>query len=278
MAMMRLAKQIEILHKNNYLGQFLMYYKRYFYFLIFLLVSVLLSPQIYALPDCGTIIPKEFRLEKLTNGTGYTQYEDVFIGVKTEDPLFEQLFKLHVARFNNISGSIIKFKNGHKEIYRSAILSENIALLSELVKERNVKTIVVLTSSKLFDIAPWLDKERKIFAALGGEHFLQILDFDSHFDVNDKKEVEKNNKIIASIIKLIANANGNVLIHCLGGEHKTEMVFEPMQKCINKVDNENIVQRYKCHTGWRDDSDLGGYRENNVKFILEFPCSLISDM
>ena len=256
-----------------------MYNKFQFYSIICLLVAcVLASGQVSALPDCGTTIPKDFRLKKLTNGTGYTQYEDVFIGVAQEDPLFEQLFKLHVAKFDNISGSIIRFKNGPKEVYRSAILSENIALLSELVKERNVKTIIVLTSSKLFDTTSWIDKERTIFAALGGEHFIHILDFDSHFDMQDRKEVERNNAIIASIIRLIANSNGNVLIHCLGGEHKTEMVFEAMQKCINKVNNANIVQRYKCHTGWMGSKNKGGYRENNVNFILEFPCNVIDGM
>lgn len=267
MVMMKLVRLIEILLK-----------KRLRFFLFGYFILTFNSLEALANKDCRTIIPKEFRLEKLTNGTGYTQYEDVFIGVKTEDPLFEQLYKLHVAKFNNISGSIVRFKNGPKEVYRSAILTENIALLSELVKDRNVKTILVLTNSKLFDTTPWLDKERKIFATLGGEHFLQILDFDSHFDMKDKKEVEKNNKIIASITKLIANANGNVLIHCLGGEHKTEMVFEAMQKCINKVDNENIIQRYKCHTGWMDKENKGGYRENDVNFILNYPCDLIGNM
>lgn len=236
------------------------------------------AKQTFAAYDCGTTIPKDLRLEKLHFGTGYTQYEDVFIGVSKEDPLFEQLFKLHVAKFNNISGSIIRFKNGQKEVYRSAILSENIALLSELVKKRNVKTIVVLTSSKIFDITPWLDKERSIFAALGGTQFLHILDFDSHFNIQNASEVLQVNATIASIVKLIANADGNVLIHCLGGEHKTELVFEAMQKCLNKVDTDNIIQRYKCHTGWVNSTKPGGFRENNVNFILDFPCALINDM
>jgi hypothetical protein len=236
------------------------------------------AKQALGLYDCGTTIPKDLRLKKLSNGTGYTQYEDVFIGVSKEDPLFEQLFKLHVAKFNNISGSVVKFKNGQKEVYRSAILSENIDLLSELVKERNVKTIIVLTTSKIFDITPWLDKERSIFAALGGTQFLHILDFDSHFNIQDKSEVSQVNTTIASIIKLIANANGNVLIHCLGGEHKTELVFEAMQKCLNKVDLDNIIKRYKCHTGWINNDNPGGFRENNVKFILDFPCALLKDM
>lgn len=229
--------------------------------------------------DCNANIPKDFRLKNLSNGIHYTKYEkEIGEAFHTDKILFEKLFKLHVAKYSNISGSIINFKEKPKKIYRSAILSENLALLSELVKERNVKTIVFLTSSKLFDTTSWLDKERKIFATLGGEHFLQILDFDSHFDINDEKEVDKNNKKITSIIKLIANANGNVLIHCLGGEHKTEMVFEAMQKCMNKVDNENIIQRYKCHTGWMDIQNKGGYRENNVNFILKFPCEMINDM
>jgi hypothetical protein len=254
-------------------------YNKFQLFLVFIMFGLIFSAkQALGLYDCGSTIPKDLRLEKLSNGTGYTRYEDIFIGVPKEDPLFEQLFKLHVAKFNNISGSIVRFKNGSKEVYRSAILSENIALLSELVKERNVNTIIILTTSKIFDITPWLDKERSIFAALGGMQFLHILDFDSHFNIQNESEVRQVNAIIASIIKLIANANGNVLIHCLGGEHKTELVFEAMQKCLNKVDTDNIVKRYKCHTGWENSSNPGGFRENNVNFILDFPCALINEM
>tara|TARA_B110000503_G_C7169209_1_gene423454 strand:- start:277 stop:1044 length:768 start_codon:yes stop_codon:yes gene_type:complete len=251
-------------------------------FRLFLALSIIIlfffAKQSLALCDCSTTIPKDLRLKKLHFGTGYTQYEDVFIGIAKEDPLFEQLFKIHVAKFNNITGSIIKFKNGQKEVYRSAILSENIALLSELVKERNIKTIVVLTTSKIFNINPWIDKERSIFSALGGTQFLHILDFDSHFNIQNESEVHLVNAMIVSIVKLITNADSNVLIHCLGGEHKTELVFEVMQKCLNKVDVNNIIQRYKCHTGWVNNTNPGGFRENNVKFILDFPCDLINDI
>lgn len=256
-----------------------MYNKFWLFSVLGLLFCLIFSAKkTLALCDCGITIPEDLRLKKLHFGTGYTQYEDVFIGIAKEDPLFELLFKLHVAKFNNISGSIVRFKNEQKEVYRSAILSENIALLSELVKDRNVKTIIVLTTSKIFDITSWLDKERAIFAALGGAQFLHILDFDSHFNMQNDSEVQRIHTIITSIIKLIANANGNVLIHCLGGEHKTELVFEAIQKCLNKVDGDNIIQRYKCHTGWIDTTNPGGYRESNIKFILDFPCDLINDI
>lgn len=229
--------------------------------------------------DCGPTIPKESRLKKLDYGIGYTKFEkEIGEAFHKDKFLFEQLFKLHVAKFSNISGSVIKFKKSQKDIYRSAILSENIALLSELVKTRGVKSIVVLTNSKIFDIVPWIDKERAAFSALGGAKFIHILDFDCDFDFTNKVEVRRARTKVASIIKLIASTEGNVLIHCLGGEHRTELIFEIMQKCINKLDMNNIIQRYKCHTGWENSINKGNFRQNNIDFIRDFPCALISDL
>ena len=142
-----------------------------------------------ALCDGGSTIPKEFRLEKLSNGTGYTQHEkEIGEAFHKDKALFEQLFKLHIAKYSNTSGSIVKFKNSSKEVYRSAILSENLALLSELVKKRNVQSIVVLTNSKIFNIAPLINKEREFFIVLGGKQFNHILDFDCDFDHNNTKD------------------------------------------------------------------------------------------
>lgn len=246
--------------------------------IIFNLSYMLLVGKAFSICDCSLTIPIELRLERLDYGVGYTKYETEFNGVSEDDVLFEQLFKLHVAKFNNISGSIIKFKKASKHVYRSAILAENIALLSELVKTRNVKSIVVLTNSKIFDIKPWIEKERLIFATLGGINFIHILDLDSHLNINNKLEVQNTYITITSIIKIIANTDGNVLIHCLGGEHKTEMVFEVMQKCLNKINMDNIIKRYKCHTGWENKTNKGGFRKKNLDFIQNFPCVLINDL
>jgi hypothetical protein len=232
-----------------------------------------------AVCDCQSTLPYALRLEKLCHGTSYTQYEkEIGEAFHKDKALFEQLFKLHIAKYSNISGSIINFKNSSKEVYRSAILSENLALLSELVKKRGVTSIVVLTNSKIFNIIPLINKERDFFTVLGGKQFNHILDFHCDFDFNNKDEVTLAEGKVTKIINLIANTDGNVLIHCLGGEHKTELVFEVMQKCLNKVDTDNIVQRYKCHTGWVNIANPGGFRENNVNFILDFPCALINDM
>jgi hypothetical protein len=220
-------------------------------------------------------IPNHLRLEKLSNGTVCTKYEkEIGEAFHNDKVLFEQLFKLHVSKYSNISGSIVNFKDSPKRIYRSAILSENLALLSELVKERNIKSIVVLTNSKIFDIAPMIKKEREFFSVLGGKQFNHVLNFHCDFDFKDKKKVKEYQDKVVSIIKLIENSDGDVLIHCLGGEHRSEVVFEVMQRCFNKLDMNNITQRYKCHTGWQNDGLIGNYRKENLDFIRNFPCDL----
>lgn len=253
---------------RNFLNHY--FYSSTFIFFCFFANKVL------AFSDCGSTIPNNLRLEKLCYGTGYTQYEkEIGEAFHKDKVLFEQLFKLHVAKYSNISGSIINFKDSPKKIYRSAILSENIALLSELVKKKDVKSIVVLTNSKIFDITPLIKKEREFFSVLGGKQFNHILNFDCDFDFQDSNEVQKAQAKVTSIIKLIANTEGNVLIHCLGGEHRSEVVFEVMQRCLNKLDMDNIIERYKCHTGWENESSIGNFRQENIDFIRDFPCELL---
>lgn len=232
--------------------------------------------SVFAISKCESYISDELRLEKFSNASVCTEYEkEIGEAFHNDKVLFEQLFKLHVAKYSNISGSIINFKEKPKKIYRSAILSENLSLLSELVKKRNVKSIVVLTNSKIFDIMPMINKEREFFSVLGGRQFNHVLDFNCDFDFGNKNEVEEARGKVRSIIKLIENSEGDVLIHCLGGEHRSEVVFEVMQRCFNKVDMENITQRYKCHTGWESENSIGNYRKENLDFIRDFPCEIL---
>jgi len=248
----------------------------YFCFGVFIILLRFFTNEVLAFSNCGSTIPNNLRLEELHYGTGYTQYEkEIGEAFHKDKVLFEQLFKLHVAKYSNISGSIVNFKDSPKKIYRSAILSENLALLSELVKKKDVKSIVVLTNSKIFDITPLINKEQEFFSVLGGKQFNHILNFDCDFDFKDSNEVQKAQIKVTSIIKLIANTEGNVLIHCLGGEHRSEVVFEVMQRCLNKLDMDNIIGRYKCHTGWENESSIGNFRQENIDFIWDFPCELL---
>lgn len=245
---------------------------------LFVWVFLFFISQVLAAQNHANTIPRDLRVPSFSNEMCCTQYEKEFESISKTDPIFEQLFKLHVAKFSNIEGSVVKFKNFRKNIYRSAILSENIALLSELVKKRGVQSLVVITNSNIFDIMPWLDKERSIFSVLGGSQFIHILDFEDLSGSQDNSKLQSMQDRVASIIRLIANAKGNVLVHCLGGEHKSELIFEVMQRCMNRVGMQNIIQRYKCHTGWKSDKDKCGFRQSDIDFIRDYPCELVKNI
>lgn len=237
------------------------------------------TPKRKPICGCNDTIPDSLRLPKIRSGTDYTEYE-----TKMDDAygknlaLFEELFKEHVAKYNNISGSKIKFPSGQKEVYRSAMLAYSPDTLKELVQERNVRTIIHLSNKPTVDQQAWTQREKLIFQELGGklENYIHVLDFDYIF--NDDDELQGGQKKVVDIIHLIEKSEGNVLIHCLGGEHKTEIVFEIMQKNYNHVDMENIRTRYKCHTAWSADPSVkSGYKQNNVDFIESFPEALLNE-
>lgn len=226
---------------------------------------------------CNDTIPESLRLPKIHSGKDYTVYEDKMDAVYGKQPeVFEDLFKKHVAEYNNISGSVIHFPSGDKHVYRSAMLAFSPDTLQELVTERNVKTIIHLSNKKTVNQALWTHKEKAIFIQLGGklQNYIHIKDFDYIF--NDDDELTSGKEKVAEIIHLIEKCEGNVLIHCLGGEHKTGLIFEIMQKCYNRVGMENITERYKCHTAWSADPAIkSGYKQNNIDFIRSYPCKLL---
>lgn len=236
-----------------------------------------LYQEMGAHPGGNETIPLELRLPKIRSGKDYTVYEksmDDAYGSKPE--LFEELFKKHVADYNNISGSVIHFPSGNKDVYRSAMLAYSPETLKELVQERGVKTIFHLSNKKTVNQALWTQKEINEFIRLGGkpENYIHIKDFDYLFTDND--ELFNGQQKVAEIIKRIENSEGNVVIHCLGGEHKTELIFEIMQRCYNHVSIDNITERYKRHTAWSPDPRVrSGYKQNNVDFIKTFPCELL---
>lgn len=222
-------------------------------------------------------IPPELRLPAIHSGTDYTEYETAMDDAYVEDhDLFESLFKAHVAKFNNISGSIIHFPTGDKHVYRSAMLAYSPDTIKELVEERGVKTIIHLSNKDTVNQAEWTRKEQHHFFKLGGqpENYIHILDFDYVF--NDEDELHEGQFKVAEIINLIEKSEGNVLIHCLGGEHKTEIIFEIMQKVYNHLGMANIEERYKVHTAWSPDPNKkSGYKQNNIEFIRDYPESIL---
>jgi len=227
--------------------------------------------------NCNSTIPDHLRLPKISSGKDYTVYQEKVENAYYNDPkLFEELFKLQVAEYNNISGSVIHFPSGPKHVYRSAMLAYSPDTIAELMQERDVKAIFHLSNKKTVDQKAWTSAEKEIFESLGGrlENYIHVLDFDYAFKTAE--DVKNGQRKVAEIIFQIGNTEGNIAIHCLGGEHKTELIFEVMQKCYNKVGMDNIIERYKCHTAWSDlPNALHGYKAENVDFIRDFPCELL---
>lgn len=227
---------------------------------------------------CNETIPDGLRLPKLRSGKDYTIYDTKMDDSYGKQPeLFEQQFREHVAEYNNISGSIIHFSSGPKHVYRSAMLAFSPETIRELMEERGVKTIIHLSNKKTVDQKTWTQKEKEHFFKFGGspKNYLHVLDFDYVF--NDEDELSGGQQKVAEIVERIEKSEGNVVIHCLGGEHKTELIFEILQKCHNKVNQENIENRYRCHTAYSGDPHKkSGYKQNNVDFIRDYPCELLA--
>ena len=77
-----------------------------YYLGVFVLVFLsFLTNEALAVCDTRSTIPNDLRLEKLCHGTGYTEHEkEIGEAFHKDKVLFEQLFKLHVAKYSNISG------------------------------------------------------------------------------------------------------------------------------------------------------------------------------
>ncbi|MBF0301075.1 MAG: tyrosine-protein phosphatase [Oligoflexia bacterium] len=174
-----------------------------------------------------------------------------------------------VLKQNNMGASIVKFASGNKTVYRSSFLSGSESCISDLVKDGGVKTIVNLYGGEIENQNALAIKERGLLQKSGGDLYVNILNYDYKFSKNPKETIFKKIKII---IKQIEMSEGNVLIHCYGGVHRTGIVYGVIQKCINKLPIETVIQEYKCHTAYENSEKVGGYESENEVVIREFPC------
>jgi hypothetical protein len=222
---------------------------------------------------CSKFLFQQPTIPLVESCTDFTAYEpEIAVAIDNNDmETFEILMRFHVGRYNNLGGIVVKFPSGIKTIYRSAMLSEDPKCLWNLVKQRNVMNIVNVYREKYFDMTPWIKREKDLFRIAGGKNYLHFDNLDYNYKTPEQKDLLINQ--VAEIIHTIEQLEGNVVIHCLGGEHLTSIVFGTIGKCFNKVPIESIIQEYKCHSVWESDDKPGGYIEKNVEFIRDFPCA-----
>lgn len=192
--------------------------------------------------------------------------------------LAETRFEILNALHNNANGSLFYFQKGPKKVYRTAMLMGNIGCLDELINVHGVRHIIDIANPISYDTEPWTKREKKYFfelaPSLETSQYIEIPDL--YYKYKNEKEKEFAYQRVVEIIYKIEDLDGPVLLHCLGGEQKTGVIYGIMQKCINKVPMSEIIEEYKCHTAWQSPQNLGGYRQWNVDFIKNFPCEYLT--
>lgn len=240
-----------------------------------LILAVFLGAQLYAVESfrCAKNTPVDLQLPRVKECNELNFWGDLEPIRQTDVERFIQLVTEQVTQNNNFSGAKFTFPSGvTKDVYRSSMLSENEACINTLAKERGVESIVYLYSGSIKTHTGLSDKERVVFKKAGGKQYVHILNYDYKFDEAKKEDIVAK---VKEIVLAIQNAPGNVLVHCFGGMHRTGLVFAVMQKCLNKLPIESVLNEYKCHVAWESELRPGGYSKDNEEVIRDFECKIL---
>lgn len=218
---------------------------------------------------CLNNIPEEIQVPALNHCTEYTRFDPILSSFKGNNEDYQIILRSHLMKYNNVAGSKFVFPDGTtKEIYRSGYLGDCPEAMKELVQERKIETLINFHHTTKFDPTIWVETEKALFKACGGKNYIYITDFDYNFkNESEKRQVMKK---ITSIITLIRECEGNVLFHCMGGEHRSGIIYGILHKLYHSMTLEAIIHEYKCHTAWVSDELPGGYHLNNVELIEDY--------
>lgn len=224
---------------------------------------------------CSKYVPENVRLEKPAecDDTVVWHYDLPQTADKSSDKSFESRVIDNVMETSNMGGASFTFPSGvKKNVYRSSFLTGKEACLSSLIKDAKVGSIINYYYGTLKSADNLSEEERKMFADLGGKVYIRPLNYQYKFKKLPKEEIFAK---VVEIINLVEHAPGNVIVHCYGGIHRTGVLFGVMQKCLNKVPVEDVLNEYKCHAAWENEERPGGADPDNETVIREFPCEKI---
>lgn len=186
--------------------------------------------------------------------------------------LFQRELTEFVTRYNNLGGARFRLPTGDKVVYRSSILTRNPGCLSHLVQKASVASVVNLYSGTLIRERELAFDEEALFERFGGRSYVHILGFsDVPKPDYDSGAIHRD---LAGIVGIIGALPGNVLIHCVGGIHRTGLVFGVLQKCFGAESLDRVVADYTRHAG----GVVAGnpeYRPANVEIIRDFDCGKV---
>jgi len=242
--------------------------------LIFL--SLLAEPSLAAETfKCSRQTPARFQLEKpsVCDDRVIWRY-DMEEMAKKDHALFEKEVESNARLTSNMGGAKFTFPSGvEKKVFRSSFMAGKKECLAHLIKKEEVHTMMNYYQGSLKSGEPLSSEEKDLFSELGGKLYVRSLNYQYDFKKMPKEKIMDK---VAEIIRTIEYAPGNVLIHCYGGIHRTGVVFGVMQKCLNKIPVEDVLNEYKCHVAWEDETKPGGYEIDNEVVIREFPCERLN--
>lgn len=232
------------------------------------LVFFVISLQAQAGLRCENAFPTKLQVEALT----FCNQETISTKLQPGMPAFDATITNLILKHNNIGGSVVNFPNQSKVVYRSANLGGSPLCLQELHQIGKVGTIVNITNSSIGHQEQQTMLEESLFESLGGDAYMHIFNIGFNPQTNLTNEYYQN---VAKVIHYINDAQGNVLIHCLAGEHITGVVFGVMQKCYNKIPIELVKKTTMCHLGDAHTPYMHDMENLTIKIIENFPCAIL---
>ncbi len=217
---------------------------------------------------CENGFPKKLQVDALTS----CNQETISTKLQPGMPSFDATLTDLILRHNNIGGSVVNFPNQSKVVYRSANLGGSPLCLQELHQIRKVDTIFNLSNSPIGHQSQQTMLEENLFESLGGDAYVKIFNIALQPQSKITKEYYLN---VAKVIHYINDAQGNVLIHCLAGEHVTGVIFGVMQKCYNQIPIEFVKKNTRCHFGQAQTQYMHDMANLAIKIIEDYPCAIL---
>jgi len=236
-------------------------YLIYGIFIVLLLLGC--SGSVYQSGDNNNIPDEKAKIPSNCSTKPFPQSSELHKLYTSNHALFVKTFTKLLSTYSNVGYEYINFPNGGKIVFRSATFGPNPDGLKSLVKNAHITTIINLFSAKwVYNLDELNLKEKNAFMSVGGQNYIQILHFSDNPAKYPNREVFLNK--ISQIIKYIQYSDGNVLIHCLGGEHRTGIIFGILLRCFNDLSMEKVIDNYKLHVS------KGLFKEQNIETIKRF--------
>ena len=178
-------------------------------------------------------------------------------------------------------------------LFRSGTLPDASAddgCLASLLAKGDVRHVVNLYAGA-FPLHDWIDAEVTRTRASGathydgrqakgdGEEWRDLIKDEAHYEAHRAEASRQVAALIkAAILRPGGQApQGNILVHCGGGMHRTGMVVGVVQRCLAGASPEAIEAEYKYHVDYQSDATPNGYEAQNLRFVQDFDCGLLAE-